>query len=122
MQDFQTRTGIMCEITSCPESTGLAEHRTTAVFRVFQDALTNVALHANATMVQVSLEERTGELTLKVRDNGRGITESEMSDAQSLGLIETKERALTFGGEVDIYGVEGEGTTLAVRIPLCEEQ
>ena len=110
----------MCEITSCPESTGLAEHRTTAVFRVFQDALTNVALHANATMVQVSLEERTGELTLKVRDNGRGITEEEITNTKSLGLIGMRERAFSIGGEFTIESLPDKGTKISVKVPFKE--
>ena len=87
----------------------------TAVFRIFQEALTNVARHARASKVEVELSEAASELILAVRDNGRGITTAQQS--QSLGVLGMRERALLFGGTVDIVGLDGKGTTLTVRIP-----
>ncbi|MFN8458812.1 MAG: histidine kinase [Anaerolineae bacterium] len=78
LHEFQARTGIVGKLVSSREETTLAEDGSTAVFRILQEILTNVARHAQATQVKVSLEERAGFLTLQVQDNGRGMTESEI--------------------------------------------
>lgn len=94
----------------------------TAVFRIFQEVLTNVARHAQATCVHINLETTVGELFLQMKDDGIGISVNDIKNAKSIGLLGMRERALLFGGEVNIYGVRGEGTTVAVRIPLhCED-
>jgi len=116
-RDFQSRTGIKCSILACPEAVKLDEEVATSVFRIFQEILDNVARHAQATEVLVSLEERADALVLTVRDNGRGIREDEMSRADSFGLMGIRERALAFGGEVSITGSPGQGTTVIVHIP-----
>ena len=66
----------------------------------------------------MSLKEKAGRLELKVKDNGKGITEKQISDPKSFGLIGIRERAISWGGEVKIKGVPGEGTTVEVRIPI----
>jgi len=88
------------------------------VFRVFQEALTNVARHADATRVTASLRVADGSLTLSVHDNGRGITQQEMRSLRSLGLIGIRERVRWCGGRFSIHGVAGRGTTVKVRIPI----
>lgn len=117
-REFQTRTGIRCEVTLPAEDIPLDPARSTAVFRIFQETLTNVARHANATGVNASLKEEAGNLILEARDDGRGISTSEISTPKSLGLLGMRERALLFGGEVEIRGAPGVGTTVTVRIPL----
>jgi PAS domain S-box-containing protein len=117
-EEFQTRTGIKCEITVDPEDIILDKDRSTAIFRIFQETLTNVARHAKATKVKVSLKEKAGKIELKVRDNGKGITEKQVSDPKSFGLIGIKERAYYLGGKVVIKGLQDKGTTLTIRIPL----
>ncbi len=117
-QEFQTRTGITCRCWLNLDDSGLSKEQSTAIFRIFQEALTNVARHANATGVDISLEEKAGELVLEVRDNGKGITESEISNPKSLGLLGMRERAFLLGGEVKIIGAAGKGTTVTVHIPL----
>ena len=89
----------------------------TALFRILQEALTNVARHAEATKVTVDLEEGPKELVMVIRDNGRGITESEIANPRSLGLTGMRERARSWGGDVAFQGVPGRGTTVTVRIP-----
>jgi len=121
-EDFQDRTGIKCEFNSSLEDVELDRDCSTAVFRIFQETLTNVARHANATRVNISLKEDNSNLILEVKDNGRGITEIEVSDLKSLGLLGMRERALLFGGEVKISGIQGKGTTVAVTIPIKKEQ
>jgi len=117
-EEFQNRTGIKCEITLAPKDIILDQDRSTAIFRIFQETLTNVARHANATRVKVSLKEDKGKLVLKVRDNGIGITQEQISAPKSFGLIGMQERAHFWGGKVKISGIRNKGTTVTVSIPL----
>lgn len=116
-REFQQRTEIECKITSLQEEIALRPETATAVFRILQEILTNVARHANASLIEISLEEHGSSLVLKVSDNGVGISDSNVSDTKSLGLIGMRERAVVFGGRVDITGAEGNGTTVTVSIP-----
>lgn len=117
-QDFQKRTGIKCEFTPSVEDISLDQDRSTAVFRIFQETLTNIARHANATRINTRLRKDDGNIMLEVEDNGRGITEKEISDSKSLGLLGMKERAFLFGGKVNIIGHLKKGTIVTVLIPL----
>ena len=118
-EDFQTRTGIECNFTAKLEDEGLNPELCTALFRIFQETLTNVTRHAQATAVIVTLEEWEGGLLLEVRDNGRGINERQIHWRESLGLLGMRERALACGGEVTITGTRGLGTTVTTRMPLA---
>jgi signal transduction histidine kinase len=120
-QEFQTRMGIRCSFTSSLENIILDKERSTVIFRIFQEALTNVVRHANATRINVSLKEEADNLILEVRDNGEGIKESEISNAKSLGLLGMRERAILLGGEIKISGTPRKGTKVTVRIPLDKE-
>ncbi len=117
--DFQERTGIRCEvkIDVSPEAAPDQE-LSTACFRIFQETLTNIIRHAEATRVEVHLAQNERELMLSVRDNGRGISEREIVHARSIGLIGMKERAAQVGGEVFFFGLPGRGTTVTLRVPL----
>ena len=117
-QEFQARTGIICRCRLFPEDLSLGLKRATAIFRIFQEILTNVARHAAATEVDISLEEKAGSLILEVKDNGRGITESDITKPASLGILGMRERALFSGGEVSLSGGRGVGTVVTVRIPV----
>jgi signal transduction histidine kinase len=116
-QQFQTRTGIKYELVARTEALDFDRERATAVFRIFQEILTNVIRHAHAHKVDIELKEHDGYLELRVKDNGRGITEDEKRDARSLGLVGMRERALLVGGEVSISGMAGLGTTVIARVP-----
>ena len=122
MRQFQGRTGIAgefrCALTGLD---GDAEGRTT-IFRIFQEALTNVVRHSEATRVSVMLEEKADTLALSVRDNGRGITDEEIADPKSLGLIGMRERVRLCGGEIKISGSRHEGTMVEVIIPLAGKE
>jgi two-component system sensor histidine kinase UhpB len=117
-RQFQDRTGIAVHCVSAGSGLGLNPTQSTAVFRIFQEALTNVLRHSRATRVDVTLAIDTGVLVLMVGDNGRGITESERTGESSIGLLGMRERAQLIGGEIDVSGVEGEGTTVTLRLPL----
>ena len=94
--------------------------RATALFRIFQETLTNVARHASATQVKVSLSHEGGHLSLKVRDNGRGIGEDQLSASGSLGILGMRERALLLGGELFIGDDSDGGTLVRVRMPRTD--
>ncbi|MGB7290569.1 MAG: sensor histidine kinase, partial [Thermodesulfobacteriota bacterium] len=117
-QEFQTRTGIGCTCTSNVENITLGKQLTTAIFRILQEALTNVVRHANATRVEIGFSENKGHLELKVIDNGKGIKKNEIASANSLGLLGMRERVLPFGGTIKIAGIPRKGTRLTVQIPL----
>ncbi|MDX2031976.1 MAG: two-component regulator propeller domain-containing protein [Blastocatellia bacterium] len=119
--DFQSRMNIRCEVIEKTDTAGLDPDRSTAIFRILQESLTNVARHANATLVMVSLRHEDGNLVLQVEDDGRGIRDSELAGRGSLGLLGMRERAHQFHGDVSIDGVPGEGTTVTVTIPLKRE-
>jgi len=116
--DFQSRSGITCEVAVPADGVNLNRETSTAVFRIFQETLTNVARYANATKVKVSMSQQDRRVILEVKDNGRGITVSAISDKGSLGLLGMRERAALFEGEVNFVGVAGQGTTVVVTIPL----
>ena len=120
-EEFQKRTGIKCELSMDEELIVLEQDRSTAIFRIFQEALTNVSRHARANRVKASLREEAGGLVLRVVDDGKGITEKQASHPRSFGLIGMRERTLAMGGEMEIQGIPGEGTTLTVRLPLRRE-
>jgi PAS domain S-box-containing protein len=116
-EEFAARTGTRCLLDLFSEQCPLDSETATAVFRIFQETLTNVARHANASEVKVRLADEDGDLTLEVHDNGRGIGVEELSSAKSLGILGMRERALLLGGTLSITGGPGKGTTVRVRIP-----
>jgi signal transduction histidine kinase len=118
VEQFQARTGIKCHWTSTANEVELDREKATAVFRILQEILTNVLRHAQATNLYVKLSRTRHDFELEVKDDGRGITESQRMNSRSLGLLGMKERALLVGGEVRITGKEGQGTTVLVRVPL----
>lgn len=115
---FQARTGIVVSCDCHLENVELSHEQATAVFRIFQEALTNVLRHARATRVEVALKREAAWLVLTVSDDGRGMTAEELSGSRTLGLLGMRERANLVGGELDIRGEEGRGTTVTVRIPV----
>lgn len=120
IQEFQMRSGIEGNLISTPEETTLDADGATTVFRIFQEILTNVVRHAHATQVVVILDESAEYLMLQVRDNGRGITDSQIHSPKSIGLLGMQERARLRAGNVHFDGMPGQGTVVTVRIPLGE--
>jgi signal transduction histidine kinase len=121
-REFQRRTGIRCHVNIPAQFTDPDKDRSTALFRIFQELLTNVARHANATRVNVALSEDEAALALCVEDNGRGIKETEVQSPRSLGFLGLRERVLAFGGAIDVKGDEGKGTRVCVSIPVTANQ
>jgi signal transduction histidine kinase len=120
-REFQRRTGVRCSVDIKPGFTDPDPARSTALFRIFQELLTNVARHANATRVKAFLHD--GEaLSLIVEDNGRGIKDVEHESPTSLGLLGLRERVVAFGGAIELRGEEGKGTRVSVSIPMTSQQ
>lgn len=115
--EFQKRTGIKCHLKLPTKKLDLDQDRAIALFRIFQEILTNVARHAEANELNIALEEDNADLVLRAQDNGRGIKASELSNPKSLGLLGMRERALLLGGDVNIRGQKDKGTLVEVRIP-----
>ena len=116
-REFQERMGIVCRTYIELEQLALDPDHVTSLFRILQEALTNVARHANATEVTVRLTAPNGRLILEIADNGKGIAADRIIDAASLGLIGMRERTLLFNGRMTVTGTPGHGTTVRVEMP-----
>jgi two-component system sensor histidine kinase UhpB len=120
--EFQNRTGIPCRLSASSADLDMDERASSAIFRIFQELLTNIARHANASQVNINLSKRRGFLILEVQDNGRGIAEKEHFKSDSFGLLGIRERAALLGGKLAIKGVPDQGTTVSIRIPLAVKE
>jgi len=116
-EEFQARTGIKCRMSLPGSDITLDQDSATALFRIFQETLTNVARHADATEVDVTLSRTRDDLSLEVHDNGKGISAEKLAEVRSLGILGMRERALLLGGELAISGAPGKGTKVRVRVP-----
>jgi|UniRef100_A0A7V6A0N4 signal transduction histidine kinase len=117
-QEFCSRAGLHCDIRSEPEDIILDQSRSIALFRIFQEALTNIARHARATQVEVVLEENPDKVEMEIRDNGKGITAEQLAAAGSFGILGIRERVNSLGGELRISGAPAQGTVVYVSLPL----
>jgi PAS domain S-box-containing protein len=118
-RQFEARTGIVCQRTGFLDNIIFNEEQATAIFRIFQEALTNILRHAHANRVEVTMAREAGEFVLAISDNGRGITGIEKS---GLGILGMQERARLVGGTIQIHGPEGAGTTISVRVPIAGQE
>jgi two-component system sensor histidine kinase UhpB len=114
---FQQRGGAACELQLTAESLNLPALVATAAFRVFQEALTNVARHAKATLVRIRLHADAEKLVLEVEDNGLGIRPEATVGSHSLGILGMQERASVLGGELSVSPVLPHGTKVTLRLP-----
>lgn len=121
-QEFQKKSGIPCKTIILLLEKKVDRGVSTAIFRIFQEALTNIIRHSGATFVRATLVEKKGWLTLSVLDDGRGIADSEKKDLQSFGIAGMRERADAFGGKLKICGSPRYGTALFARIPLAVKE
>ena len=113
-EEFEARTATKCRLQLPQEEMTVDQEPATAIFRIFQDTLTNMARHAKASEVDVRLARENGDLILEVHDNGKGISEEQLSAGRSLGILGMRERALLLGGELAITGAPEWGTTVTV--------
>ena len=115
-KEFEKKTGVTCELELDKKNFELDKDRSTTLFRIFQETLTNITRHANADKLHVKLYGREGAIVLQVKDNGIGITQDQISNLKSLGLLGMRERALVWGGKVDIRGEPNKGTTVTINL------
>src|SRR5262245_22694463 len=114
---FSKRTGIRCHVRTKPASIELDEAHVTALYRILLAALENIARHAAAGTAWINVTRQRGETLMEVRDNGRGITDDQLNNPRTMGLLAMRERALALGGEVQISGARGRGTRVLVILP-----
>jgi signal transduction histidine kinase len=117
VKELGQRTGLECTVRVDKWNIDLDRERSTAMFRILQEALTNIVRHADATKVQVSLTDTHGDIVMEVRDNGRGITVPAFTGTHSLGILGMQERARMVGGTVAIAPIPTGGTCVCVTIP-----
>jgi len=117
-EEFEKMTNIKCSLVLPGEELLLEKNKSTAIFRIFQEALTNIARHAKATQASISLLQHQSIIYLEIQDNGRGITQEQEKDFNSLGIHGMKERAMVFNGQVYVEGITGKGTIVKVEIPI----
>jgi signal transduction histidine kinase len=118
-REFEKQMGIACVFRSADKEIDLDPDQAAALFRIFQEALTNIAKHAGATRVTVSLRRQRQHLTLSICDNGRGITPADRLKPQSFGLRGMSERARALGGTLSLSQAPGGGTMVVVKIRLA---
>ena len=117
-EEFEKMTKIKCSLVLPKEELNLGKDKSTAIFRIFQEALTNIARHSEAARVNISLLRYQSNIILEIQDNGKGITQEQERDFKSLGIHGMKERAMVFGGQVYVEGIAGKGTQVKVEIPI----
>lgn len=119
-RDFEKRHGIHCLLEAPPDALLLDDRYSTAIYRLVQESLTNIARHAGASTAQVRLQRDNGELQVDISDDGRGIDVGEMAKADALGLLGMRERVAALRGSMHVVGdtSAGRGTRVAIRIPL----
>jgi PAS domain S-box-containing protein len=121
-QAFQVRTGVVCQWTLPSEPVAVNPEQATAVFRIFQEILTNVARHAQARTLAVRLSQGPEDLLLEVEDDGRGIQPEDIANPRSLGLLGMQERAAILGGRITFGRNQPAGTSVVVRVPLNQRE
>jgi PAS domain S-box-containing protein len=117
--DFVERHGIPCALFADESELRLDDGASTAIFRIVQEALTNIARHADASNVTMNLYRINSELLVTIRDDGRGIEPEDMEKAESLGLIGMRERVWAMNGEITISSDEPPGTHIDITLPLA---
>jgi PAS domain S-box-containing protein len=116
-REFDHRTGIRCSMSSNTKDIHLDKNASSSIFRVFQEALTNIARHSEATKVDVRLRQGRNKLVMEIQDNGRGLKDDEVQPHKSLGILGMRERVQLMEGTFTIQGAPGEGTRIRVSVP-----
>lgn len=117
-RETEAHTGLVVQVEADAVDESLGELVSVTLFRVAQEALTNVLRHAEAHIVEIILVVKDDEAILTVRDDGKGISLEEIKSAESLGLIGMRERAMLIDGRLSVSGISGKGTTVTVTVPL----
>jgi PAS domain S-box-containing protein len=118
-KEFSKRHQVACELIADEEQLSLDDARSTAIFRIVQESLTNVARHAHATEVCIQFERDAQYLRFSVSDNGQGFEEDDMRKSHSFGVVGMRERVRALNGEMNVSSVPGAGTKLQVTLPVA---
>ena len=118
-KEFEKRSAIRCAMVIDEEIAGFSSEQITAIFRIFQEILTNIGRHSHASAVRGVVHQSSPGLVMEIKDNGIGIRPEQVSGARSLGLLGMQERVSFLGGTIAFRGQKGEGTTVQVTIPLA---
>jgi signal transduction histidine kinase len=118
-EQFEKRSGIQVEFINKTNDLYIEPHVATALFRIYQEVLTNVARHSNAGMVTATLQNNEKELSFSIADNGVGFNLDTIGKKSTLGLLGIKERSLLIGGTYDIKSKPGEGAEVMIIVPLA---
>jgi PAS domain S-box-containing protein len=121
VESFTEHTGVQCELSMKSEEIELPDLQATAVFRAVQESLTNIAKHARASRVDVTIERENSTLAVSVRDDGVGFSAEDSRKPNSFGLLGLRERAALLGGEASVTSAPGRGTRVEVRFPVAQE-
>jgi len=113
---FQDRTGMEFCLSTSQNEINIDPQRSITLYRIFQECLTNIARHSEASEVLVNIDLSENKLTMQVHDNGKGVAEEKVMSSMSLGLLGMRERAQMWEGKVEVVGSEGEGTTVTIEI------
>ena len=120
VREFQQRTGMRCDLRLPPSLALVERSQASALFRILQESLTNIARHANATRTRVDLTIDRGTVRLQVSDNGRGIAMGEARSSNSLGILGMRERALQWHGSLSVERGVRRGTVVTLRMPIAK--
>jgi PAS domain S-box-containing protein len=116
--EFEKRTGIVCSFSTTFTDRPFEKNLSTGIFRVFQETLTNVARHAQASEIMTVFEKQDDSIILQVYDNGQGFNETEIKGKKTLGLVGMRERAKMFGGNLSVQSAVGKGTKITLQVPM----
>ena len=117
-EHFERQTGLQCRWHRAGEEPNVEPEKAIQIFRIVQEAFTNVARHARAKTIEISTSGANGEFIIAIRDDGKGISQSQLRNSRSAGLMNMKERARLIGGRLDISHSDAPGTVVHLRIPL----
>jgi len=120
--EFQKRTEVPVQLTIFPRNFSMGKVQTTELFRIFQEVLTNVSRHSHATKVMVFLKREKQQCTLRIKDNGIGIKDDDLTRKNSFGLMGMRERTSLMNGKLKISGKASEGTTITIEIPVTDNE
>lgn len=115
--EFRRHSGVSCKFRVMVAQADMDEDQVVAIFRIVQESLTNVARHADASHVEVTLSSSEDDLIVEVRDDGKGFDSADTAKTRSFGLLGMRERAAVLGGSIDISSARAQGTVISVRIP-----
>jgi PAS domain S-box-containing protein len=118
VQQFENMTGIPCKVSCLPDLITLRKELSAPVYRIVQEALTNVARHSQASLVKILIKADSENILVEINDNGKGIRDEDLENPKAFGLIGMRERVRILNGRMSIVRNEGMGTTVSVKIPL----